>query len=332
MKIVVTGALGHIGSRLIRELPAAFVGAEIVMLDNLSTQRYCSLFELPVSGRYRFVEADIRETELEALFRGATVVVHLAAITDAAGSFEVREQIHEVNLAGTQRVARACAATGSALVFLSTASVYGTQAAVVAEDCPATDLKPQSPYAESKLLAEQYLETSAETEGLPFVICRFGTIFGTSIGMRFHTAINKFCWQAVTSQPLTVWRTALDQRRPYLDLGDAVAALRFILERRQFDRRIYNVLSTNASVRQILELILSHVPSASVCYVDTAIMNQLSYDVANARFTGLGFEFKGNLADGIGQTIGQFRALVGIAPPASQSDPSREHHVYTRGI
>ena len=39
MKIVVTGALGHIGSRLIRELPTIFSDAKIVLIDNLSTQR-----------------------------------------------------------------------------------------------------------------------------------------------------------------------------------------------------------------------------------------------------------------------------------------------------
>ena len=51
MKIVVTGALGHIGSRLIRELPTIFPDANIVLIDNLSTQRYCSLFNLPTSGQ-----------------------------------------------------------------------------------------------------------------------------------------------------------------------------------------------------------------------------------------------------------------------------------------
>jgi UDP-glucose 4-epimerase len=39
MKIVVTGALGHIGSRLIRELPVAFPEAHIVMIDDMSAQR-----------------------------------------------------------------------------------------------------------------------------------------------------------------------------------------------------------------------------------------------------------------------------------------------------
>ena len=48
MRIVVTGALGHIGSRLIRDLPGHLRDAEIVMLDDLSTQRFPSLFNLPM--------------------------------------------------------------------------------------------------------------------------------------------------------------------------------------------------------------------------------------------------------------------------------------------
>ena len=90
MKIVVTGALGHIGSALIRALPERFDSAEILMIDNLSTLRYPSLFDLPATGRYRFVEADVRRAELRPLFEGAHSVVHLAATTDAEGSVNNR--------------------------------------------------------------------------------------------------------------------------------------------------------------------------------------------------------------------------------------------------
>ncbi|MBA4385640.1 MAG: nucleoside-diphosphate sugar epimerase [Anaerolinea sp.] len=302
MRIVVTGALGHIGSRLIREIPVWYPEADIVMLDNLSTQRYCSLFNLP-RGQYHFLEADVLEADLAPILAGANVVVHLAAITNATDSFGIKDQVERVNLMGTQRVAEACLSAGSALIFPSTTSVYGSQAEVVDEDCSISDLKPQSPYAESKLKAEQFLQGLGETDGLRFITCRFGTIFGTSIGMRFHTAINKFCWQAVMGQPITVWRTALHQFRPYLDLCDAVEAIKFIMQRELYDRRVYNAVTTNATVNQIVEFIAEHIPDISIQYVDTPIMNQLSYHVSNARFQSLGFEFSGSLEQGIGQTV-----------------------------
>ena len=303
MKIVVTGALGHIGSRLIRDLPEGFPDAEIVMLDNLSTQRYCSLFNLPAHGRYRFLEADVMTADLGTIFSGADVVVHLAAITDAAGSFEMRDQVERVNFLGTERVAQACIQTGARLIYLSTTSVYGTQAEVVDEDCAPDELKPQSPYADAKLRGEQMLQSLWQEHGLRFITCRFGTIFGVSAGMRFHTAVNKFCWQAVMGQPITVWRTAFHQDRPYLDLTDAVSALIFIMRRGLYDCRIYNILTTNASVSSITGIISRLVPDLSIQYVDTEIMNQLSYRVSNTRSLDAGFEYRGELVKGIQETV-----------------------------
>lgn len=303
MRLIVTGALGHIGSQLIREIPAAIPGAEIVMLDDLSTQRYCSLFDLPAEGRYRFLEGDVMTADLAALFKRADAVVHLAAITNATASFEIQEKVEEVNFAGTERVARACIETGCALIFPSTTSVYGTQAEVVDENCSIDDLKPQSPYAESKLKAERLLQALGESEGLRFIICRFGTIFGTSVGMRFHTAINKFCWQAVMGQPITVWRTALDQNRPYLELGDGISSIKFILQKSLYNGNLYNVVTVNTSVKNIVDIIRTHIPDLEIQYVDTRIMNQLSYHVSNQLFRNLGFEFEGDLEKGIATTI-----------------------------
>ena len=87
MKLIVTGALGHIGSRIIRELPVLFPGVEIVMIDNMATQRYPSLFDLPTHGLYTFIEDDILTLDLDSLFSEADAVIHLAAITDATSSF-----------------------------------------------------------------------------------------------------------------------------------------------------------------------------------------------------------------------------------------------------
>jgi len=203
MRLVVTGALGHIGSRLVRFLPEAFPGCEVTMVDNLSTQRFGSLFDLPRTGRYRFVEADVTKVDLVPLLRGADAVVQLAAITDAAGSFDRAREVENNNFHATRRIAETCAELGIALIAPSSTSVYGTQKTVVDEDCGVEDLKPQSPYAETKLKEEDLLGTLFQS-GLKVVRLRLGTIFGTSPGMRFHTAVNKFCWQAVFGVPLTV--------------------------------------------------------------------------------------------------------------------------------
>lgn len=301
MKIVVTGALGHIGSHLIRLLPSYFPGSEILLIDDLSTHRFCSLFDLPKEGQYRLSQCDVLEANLPNLFEGSDVVVHLAAITDAPSSFGREEEVEEVNLRGTEVVAAACREVGSRLVFPSTTSVYGPQGDVVDESCSESDLNPQSPYAASKLRAEQHIQDMAGS-GLKGVVCRLGTIYGTSPGMRFHTAVNKFCWQASTGEPLTVWRTALNQRRPYLDLGDAVRAFRFLIDRDLFEGAVYNVLTDNATVGEIVSIIESHV-SVSVATVDTEIMNQLSYTVSRERIESLGFVFRGSLSAGIADTL-----------------------------
>lgn len=307
-KIVITGALGHIGSQLIRELPQAFPGCEILMLDNLSTQRYCSLFNLPRNGSYRFIEADVLNYDLNSAFRDADVVIHLAAITNAAASFSNPEQVEEVNFIGTERVARACVDVGTPLIFPSTTSVYGTQAMLVDEDCSEDELKPQSPYAESKLKAENLLNCLAREADFRYITCRFGTICGISPGMRFHTAVNKFCWQAVMGQPLTIWRTALHQKRPYLSLVDAVAALEFIIQKELYDNRVYNVVTENLTPADLVRMIEVHVAKLEIKYTDSQIMNLLSYEVSNSRFLEQGFVFSGSIQRDISETISLLHA------------------------
>jgi len=303
MKIIVTGALGHIGSLLVRHLAVRFPLVEIVMIDNMMTQRFASLFNLPSNGKFQFIQEDITNINLNPIFENANIVIHLAAITDAAGSFANAKNVEKNNFQGTEKVTNACVNTGVKLISLSSTSVYGTQESVVSEDCSYKDLNPQSPYAETKLKEEKLIQSLCKHKGLKAVSCRFGTIYGVSPGMRFHTAVNKFCWQAVMGLPLSIWRTAYEQKRPYLDLSDAIRAITFIIDNQLFDGKIYNILTDNITVRNVVETIRKFVPSIDMNFVESKIMNQLSYEVSCERFKEKGFVFSGNLQRGVGETI-----------------------------
>ena len=303
MKIIVTGAIGHIGSYIIRDLGVFFPGSNIVMIDNMMTQRFPSLFSLPSDANYKFIEGDVSQINLKPVFSDADVVIHLAAITDAAGSVDKAEELEANNFQSTLRVAEACIEADVSLIALSSTSVYGTQNDKVDENCSESELQPQSPYATTKLKEEELISNLSKEKGLKAIHCRFGTIFGASQGMRFHTAVNKFCWQAVMNQPISVWTTAYDQKRPYLDLLDASRAIAFIIKNNIFDGQIYNVLTSNATVRQVVDTIKEFVPNLEIEFVDNRIMNQLSYEVLCERFKSKGFVFSGNMRRGIKETI-----------------------------
>ena len=134
---------------------------------------------------------------------------------------------------------------------------------------------------------------------------RLGTIFGPSAGMRFHTAVNKFCFQASLNQPITVWKTAMDQYRPYLALLDACRAINFFISEGN-DGGVFNVLTKNYTVRDILDSI-NNFSEIEIEFVESKIMNQLSYFVSNSKIKSLGFEFAGDLNKEIKETFNWLR-------------------------
>lgn len=302
-KFIITGALGHIGSYFVRFLAREYEEVEIVMVDNLSSQRFPSLYNLPKGPKYSFIDEDIRELDLKNILNNADFCIHFAAITDAAGSFDNAEQLEANNFECTLKIAKECANYKVKLITLSSTSVYGTQNRVVAEDCTDEELKPQSPYASTKLKEETLIRDLVSKKKLESIILRFGTIYGTSPGMRFHTAVNKFCYQAAFKKPITVWSTAYDQKRPYLDINDASRALVHIINNDIFNGETYNILSNNATVREVTDLIKKYCPGLEISFVSNEIMNQLSYEVSNEKFKDTGFEFEGNMEKRISETL-----------------------------
>jgi len=302
LKVLITGGLGHIGSHLTKTLPTLIEGCELVVVDNLLTQRYSSLFSFNQTRAFTFFEESVENLSVEWFESHGPfdVVIHLAAITDAAGNVDNREGIYSNNFSGTRNLSEICLATDTALIFPSSTSVYGTQESVVDESC--NELRPQSPYAECKLAEEKILLESS-MQGLRVTILRLGTIHGASIGMRFHTAVNRFIFQTKLGLDLTVWRTALNQKRPYLSLSDVSAAIAHTIKLDLFQGDIFNIVTANWTVQEIINHIEANTESeCAIKLVDTAIMNQLSYEVSSNKFQDTGFSFSGNLDQDIGDT------------------------------
>jgi len=306
MIICVSGALGHIGSGLIRNLTVPGLD-RVYLVDNFLTQRYVSLFELPQGIDFVFREVDILSEEMKGIIEDSDVLVHLAAVTNAEKSFEKNEEVEKINKRGLDRVAGLCADAGCSILFPSSTSVYGTQREVMDEDCPEEDLKPQSPYAESKIFGERLLKKISSERGLKYVTLRLGTIFGYSIGMRFHTAVNKFIWQASVGQPVTVWKTALNQKRPYCGLRDCVNAINFFVADDHFDNQVYNIVTANFTVQDIMDVIKNHIPGIHISFVDSPIMNQLSYEVSSKKSQELGLTYSESIEDSVRETLLKLR-------------------------
>jgi UDP-glucose 4-epimerase len=277
MNILITGGCGHIGSYLIRNI----LNKKITVVDNLLTQRYTSLFNL--QNQIKFSEMDIDELTVDDL-HGHDIVLHLAAITDAAGSFGNKKEMEDVNITKTKVLIDKCIEAGvKKFIFPSSTSVYGVAADEVYED-ESKFLNPQSPYAESKIEIENYLKES----NIDYVIFRFGTIFGFSEGMRFHTAVNKFCYQSSLNLPLTIWKENYNQVRPYLGLRDCYHSIMMAIDGK-LPKGVYNVVSENKKLSDIVDIVRKHNPNLKINFVDTPLLNQYSYNVSYEKIQNLGF-------------------------------------------
>ena len=248
-----------------------------------------------------FIIKDLKDPNSLNELKNIHYVIHLASMTNAEKSFGKKNKMYENNLKCLKTVITFCKRTKAKLIHISSTSVYGKQAKIVDENCEEKYLKPQSPYADIKLLEEKMLKK--ETKSLIYNTFRFGTIAGVSKGIRFHTAVNKFCFNAATNKDIHVYKTALNQYRPYLSLKDAFKVFKFSIENNFFKNDIYNALSGNFTVNQIIKKIKKYKKKIKVKLVTSAIMNQLSYHVSQTKLNKEGLTLHSDIEKDIKDTL-----------------------------
>jgi UDP-glucose 4-epimerase len=214
--------------------------------------------------------------------------------------------MYKNNINCLKTVIKFCKKNKVKLIHLSSTSVYGKQTDLVDENCEKKYLKPQSPYAKIKLIEEQMLK---KEKNLQYTTFRFGTIAGVSQGIRFHTAVNKFCLNAAINESISVYKTALHQYRPYLSIKDAFKTFKFCIEKDFFEKDIYNALSGNFTVNQILTKVKKYKKSIKIKFVNSPIMNQLSYHVDDKKLSNRGLKLSNKIENDIKETLNLLRNI-----------------------
>lgn len=301
MNLLITGCCGHIGSYLVDNIHKIKKIKKCFIVDNFNSTQINSLFNSNKKNNLKFYNLDLTKKSSLSKFNKIDYVVHLASMTNAAGSFNKKNEMYKNNIECMKNIINFCKVKKSKLIHISSTSVYGKQAALVDETCEEKFLKPQSPYAEIKLIEERMLQKASKN--INYITYRFGTISGVSNGMRFHTAVNKFCLNASLNCDIAVYKTALNQYRPYLSLVDAFKVFKFTIEKDLFKNDIYNALSENCTVNQILEKIRKSKKNIKVKFVSSKIMNQLSYHVSKDKLNNEGLYLKNKIIHDIEDTM-----------------------------
>lgn len=218
MNTLVTGGAGFIGSHLVDALLDQ--GHQVRVLDDLSNG-----FERNVPSGAELIVGDVADSEaVERAVAGSDMVFHLAALGSVKRSVEYPLRTDIVNAHGTLTILDAARRHGVARVVMSSSSsVYGG-----VQDRPAAEddtLRPKSPYAVSKLAAEQYCRVFSEVYGLTTVVLRYFNVYGPRqrSDSPYAAAIPLFIEALRGERRPTVYGDGF-QTRDFTFVADAVAA------------------------------------------------------------------------------------------------------------
>jgi UDP-glucose 4-epimerase len=270
-KILVTGGAGFIGSHLAEELAETH---KVIILDNLDSYYNARIKSENVriaEGQgakfikgdvtdYDFVEKTIKENTIEIVF-------HEAARPGVRYSIKDPFLPNRVNITGTLNVLKASLNSHVRKVInASSSSVYGKVEYLPLDERHPTC--PLSPYAVSKLAAEQYCRVFYDVYGLPTVSLRYFTVYGPR--MRPDLAIPIFTKSVLNNEPPTIFGNG-EQTRDFTYVDDIIEANLKLLETDKADGEVLNVGSgRRVTINHIID-ILKHLLNSNIesKYIDS---------------------------------------------------------------
>ena len=247
-RIVVTGGAGFIGTTLARRLVDE---NEIVAVDNLHRDTLGGT-DLNQHPNFRFVQGDVLDAELLAeVVRGATHLVHAAAIAGVDTVIESPVRTMRVNLIGTYNALEAALRTKDTLerfIEFSTSEVFGTYAFKVDEQHVTTQGsvgEARWTYAVSKLAGEHMAHAYHDELGLPTVTVHPFNVYGP--GQIGGGAIRAFIEAALAERDLTIHGDG-SQIRAWTYVTDMVSGVLLCLEHERAVGQTFNIGNPRSAV------------------------------------------------------------------------------------
>jgi nucleoside-diphosphate-sugar epimerase len=183
MRILVTGVSGFVGSNLAPKLVEE--GHDVYGLERYVTGRF-------VLGNHRSIKTvfgDLRDDfAMRKIVREIQpeAVVHLAAISPVSYSYDHPVEVTETNYLGTINLAEACLKEAhhfKHFLFAGTSEEYGNQEKPPMKEC--YELRPNSPYAVSKVAADKYLQYLKDSYDFPVTVLRNFNTYGRKENAHF---------------------------------------------------------------------------------------------------------------------------------------------------
>jgi len=248
MHVLITGGAGFLGAALANRLVSQ--GHHVRVLDDLSAGDRDRL-----DRRVAFTRGDTRDIpKLWSLLRGVDCVYHLAARVSVPESVLYPVEYNAVNVGGTVALMTAVRdAQVKRVVFTSSGAAYGEQEVQpVAETFP---LRPQTPYAVSKMAAEQYVLAIGALWGIETCILRIFNAYGPGqpLPPAHAPVIPQLLKQALGGGSLVIYGSGT-QTRDFVFVSDVVDALQAAATADGVDRMVMNIGSgVEVSINELVD-------------------------------------------------------------------------------
>jgi nucleoside-diphosphate-sugar epimerase len=253
----VAGGAGFIGSHIVDTLIAA--DAKVTVMDNLYTGRLENIEQHKQNKNFHFVKGDIRNLKLvKETVNSADYVINASAVVSVPRSIEDPVLVNEVNVKGTLNLLKASVDSRvKRFIQASSASVYGDAKTLPVREDSATE--PLSPYAVSKLAADNYAAVFFQVYGLETVCLRYFNVYGPrQANNPYSGVITRFANDLLGNQPPKIFGDG-KQTRDFVFVEDAASANLLALTKKNAAGEIFNIASGKATTINELFQILREI-------------------------------------------------------------------------